>query len=561
MNKAMVDSRVVYVPFKHNLKSFGVACMGVGFCVARSTISGNAKASICRTGNRKTPTHFDLCPIEKTKFHFNCSFGSVEQQRIYMKNKFFLLAFCFVAMSLSVISCSSGSDDPEPTLTVGTSSLSFTSEGESQSFSISSNTSWTITGNQSWLTVSPASGTGSQSVVVYAQSNQTTSPRTCILNIVTSDGSKRQSVSIEQQAATATLLVNGSTSASLNFGSTANESQSVNVTANLQWNVTNIPDWIRVSPSNGSGNSSLSITTISENNTSSVRQATITVQSSGATANIEISQAAGKPVCYVEPANVTALYNQVCFELKATGKVNTFKLAWFDESELSYYTEKEITDAIESLDENKFADDYIYFPNGLYANTKYYICSIAYDEKGNAGDLRKVSFKTLPYITYNDDAYVSISDLSYGDSGFKFTMTKEAYCDTYHMICGNLPIEDSNLPGSVYAFEINYYKNNKKKHWLASNHNLEIQLNYPNSHTFYHDTNTIPYYPVIAVYGWGVFKDGSVSSDILGISWNTSESDAKTINAPKPERKKAKAEAKVLKYMGNDMIVHEKKIK
>lgn len=129
------------------------------------------------------------------------------------------------------------------------------------------------------------------------------------------------------------------------------------------------------------------------------------------------------------------------------------------------------------------------------------------------------------------------------------------------MICGNLPIEDSNLPGSVYAFEINYYKNNKKKHWLASNHNLEIQLNYPNSHTFYHDTNTIPYYPVIAVYGWGVFKDGSVSSDILGISWNTSESDAKTINAPKPERKKAKAEAKVLKYMGNDMIVHEKKIK
>lgn len=534
--------------------------MGVGFCVARSTISGNAKASICRTGNRKTPTHFDLCPTETINYQFNCSIGSVEQQIVYMKNKIFLLTFCLVAMSLSFISCS-GDDDPEPTLTVGASSLTFTSEGESQSFSISSNTSWTITGNQSWLTVSPASGSGSQNVVVYAQSNQATSPRTCILNIVTSDGSIRQSVSVEQQAATATLLVNGSTSASLNFGSTANESQSINVTANLQWNVTNIPDWIRVSPSNGSGNSTLSITTISENSTSSVRHATITVQSAGAAANIEISQAAGKPVCYVEPANITALYNQVCFELKATGKVNTFKLAWFDESELSYYTEKEIINAIESLDENKFADDYIYFPNGLDANTKYYICSIAYDEEGNAGELRKVSFKTLPYISYNEDAYVSLSELTYGDSGFKFTMTKEAYCDTYHMICGNMSVDEKNLPGSVYAFEINYYKNNKKKHWLASNFNLEIQLNYPNSHTFYHDTNTIPYYPIIAVYGWGVFKDGSVSSDIIGVAWDTSESNAKSIKTPRPERKKAKAEAKILKSMGKDMIVHEQMIK
>ena len=38
--------------------------IGVGFCVARSTVPGNAKASMCGTGNRyRLPRFFRLCTL------------------------------------------------------------------------------------------------------------------------------------------------------------------------------------------------------------------------------------------------------------------------------------------------------------------------------------------------------------------------------------------------------------------------------------------------------------------------------------------------------------------
>ena len=42
----------------------GAIYTGVGFCVARSTVMGNAKASKCGTGDSMNPTLFSYMPVK-----------------------------------------------------------------------------------------------------------------------------------------------------------------------------------------------------------------------------------------------------------------------------------------------------------------------------------------------------------------------------------------------------------------------------------------------------------------------------------------------------------------
>ena len=108
-------------------------------------------------------------------------------------------------------------------------------------------------------------------------------------------------------------------------------------------------------------------------------------------------------------------------------------------------------------------------------------------------------------------------------------MTKRGYCNTYHVIYGNLP-SSFIYPSSLYAFEINYYLKNGKKHWYAKNWYLEIKTNYINNDTFIYSTDDLSSYPLIVAYGWGVFKDGTLSSDMNGFRYDTSSSSAPKFN-------------------------------
>ena len=82
------------------------------------------------------------------------------------------------------------------------------------------------------------------------------------------------------------------------------------------------------------------------------------------------------------------------------------------------------------------------------------------------------------------------------------------------------------MNSAVYAFEINYYLKNKKKHWLAKNEYYEWEIieSYPNNHTFSYTSYLMTYFPICFGYGWGVFKNGTLSSDLLGFQVDTSSS-------------------------------------
>ena len=204
-------------------------------------------------------------------------------------------------------------------------------------------------------------------------------------------------------------------------------------------------------------------------------------------------------------------------------------------------TEKELLDALLKKESNKFVDDYMFFPskdnsgNSITQNTTYYICTVAFDLDDKRGEVVKSKITTPAYKDADNDAWISFpnDDLYYTSSGFQFKAVKEGFCDTYHVIYGALP-SSYTYPAVAFAFEINYYKKNGVKHWLADSWDMEIVTNYPNDHVFTYNTYLLSNYPLITLFARGVFKDGTESSDMTGGQWDISSNKIpQLIPAPK----------------------------
>ena len=86
------------------------------------------------------------------------------------------------------------------TLTVSATSLALASAASTGTFSITSNVSWTVTDDQTWITVSPTSGVSNATVTVSATANTATTSRSGTVTV--SGGSITRTVAVTQAAAT-----------------------------------------------------------------------------------------------------------------------------------------------------------------------------------------------------------------------------------------------------------------------------------------------------------------------------------------------------------------------
>ena len=167
----------------------------------------------------------------------------------------------------------------QKTLTVSKSSITLGHAANSSgTFNVTSNTSWSVTGNKSWIHYSPSSETGNKTVTITVDENTSTSSRSGTVTVKTSDNSISKTVTISQQGATVqkTLTVSKS---SINLGHAANSSSTFNVTSNTSWSVTGDKSWMHFSPPSGTGNKTVTIT-VDENTSTSPRSGTVTVKTS-----------------------------------------------------------------------------------------------------------------------------------------------------------------------------------------------------------------------------------------------------------------------------------------
>lgn len=182
-------------------------------------------------------------------------------------------------------------------------------------------------------------------------------------------------------------------------------------------------------------------------------------------------------------------------------------------------TEAELIIEIEKQ-ENEIPDDETIYTRGVLEDTKYHIMSLAYDKKGNRGELVDVTFKSPMLLNDTDDAWCKFENAGTSSSKFLFSVLKRGRCSTYDVIYG-ANIYQGYLSGPLMAFELNYYNNKKKKNWLSERLKLKIETNYPNDHTFSCDYSEDAIFGGVIATTWGRFADGSMSSDITTIAADT----------------------------------------
>jgi len=206
-------------------------------------------------------------------------------------------------------------------LIVSPTSLSFGSGASSSPLTVTANVGWTVTDNQTWLSVAPTSGTSNGTFTVSANANTATTNRSGTVT-VTGGGITRQIV-VTQAAQTANSLTVAPTSLSL--GSAASSS-SIAVTANVSWTITDDQSWISVSPTSGTNNGSVTVSAVANTGTAS-RGGAVTVSGNGISRTIAVTQAGqGSPT-----GSVTA-----------TGVV-TNSSGWFTEEQLRLSNTANIT--------------------------------------------------------------------------------------------------------------------------------------------------------------------------------------------------------------------------
>lgn len=182
-------------------------------------------------------------------------------------------------------------DAGPPTLSVSASSISVSGIANSAcSFNILSNTSWSLSRSENWISTDLLTGNNNRTINLTVQANNSISTRQAILT-VSGVGLASQSITVTQEAGSAiSLTLSKST---ISIGATANSIENFNITSNTNWSIASSASWLLANISSGSNNGTI-ILSAQVNPTTSTRHATITISGSSFTAKtIDVIQDAG----------------------------------------------------------------------------------------------------------------------------------------------------------------------------------------------------------------------------------------------------------------------------
>lgn len=216
--------------------------------------------------------------------------------------------------------------DGAPLLEIDSTSISLRYQNLSESsFTLTSeNIQWNITGVPTWLSVTPANGTSTQLISVKTtEENPSTSARSVTLTVTDTDNNLTRTLTVTQ-AGHPSLEV-GTSNVAIGYKNGSIESFLV-ISYNLTWTITGKPDWLDVSPLTGGSqtNTSITLTTIGDNPTTTERVATLIVTGGGITKEVTITQS-GAPDLTVDQTSMSIGYQS---GLSSTFELTSANVSW-----------------------------------------------------------------------------------------------------------------------------------------------------------------------------------------------------------------------------------------
>lgn len=229
-----------------------------------------------------------------------------------MTRKYLWLALC--SAFLLIAACQKA---PELTLT-GSSKIELSVDGSSATISFTANRDWRVSSSDSWVSVSPSSGTASDgpvSVTVRCNANTTYDDRTATVTIKMEELS--QAITVRQPANLGIVLP----SQSFDLQSDARTIE-VEVKANVDYTVETSVDWIKQTGTKGLTSKTLTFS-IEENKTYDPREGKITIKSKVSSVSdqvISVKQAQ-KDAIIVEKTSYDMPYGGGEIEIKVEANV------------------------------------------------------------------------------------------------------------------------------------------------------------------------------------------------------------------------------------------------
>ncbi len=367
--------------------------------------------------------------------------------------KFLLLSCLFVAL----FSCSKSEPDSISITNegVGISAVEVPNNSTPLSLSINSNVPWTATlsSSTSGFVVSPLSGKAGATVMsISAKPNNTGKDRVCDINFMA--GSATATISLTQKS-----LVFRITPDVIELGYEQGSSATAQITCNTDWIIdTGIPNWLTVSPMQGSGNSTITITA-QANAIKSVRDAVVMGKyagSSGFSSFIVKQQGApnnapAKPVIEAPANGATdvATAPQVkwskCTDPDVDDQVNY----------IVYYSTDQASWKKINVEKNNYCN-FINYGHTLGENTKYYLKVAATDGyEGGTTESDIISFTTGKSTAYADGGYTVYMESS-KSKPVRLVFTGDGYTASDFVYGGKF---DSDLNEAIEGlFSIEPYK-------------------------------------------------------------------------------------------------------
>ena len=204
---------------------------------------------------------------------------------IIIKMKKSNLWFSTIVMCVMCVICISCSEEEEePYLILKPVSISLKSTGEaSEPLVIESNSSWKVTTNESWLTPSKTEGNGNAIVDLKADPNPWERDRK--VSIIVTAGRISKNLWITQGHDEMTL------SGDVTLTEEEGASGKFNIQANREWSITDVPDWLELSDTRGTGDAEITVTATQRNYEDEPRSASLKVVSGAMQKNLHVKQA------------------------------------------------------------------------------------------------------------------------------------------------------------------------------------------------------------------------------------------------------------------------------
>lgn len=149
--------------------------------------------------------------------------------------------------------------------------LDFDYHNGSQSISFATDANWSLTKDAGWITVNQTSGTGSATLAITVEENNTTEERNGQISLLIAD--MTYTISIHQECKYLTL-----SSSAFTFDAQAGSVQ-LSISSNTDWTgtISEGSDWIAITPASGTNNANMTIS-VEENKTVNNRSGKIEIE-------------------------------------------------------------------------------------------------------------------------------------------------------------------------------------------------------------------------------------------------------------------------------------------